>query len=221
VKKLILCSAAIAIAAGVFLSTRDLHGQAAERPTAHQVGLIDMAYVFKNYEKFKASTQDLQANIKAADDKAKAQVEAMKNLQEKLASLTAGSAEHQKVESDLIGMQTKLETFRKTSQLEFLRREADIYKTVYLEVAQSVEQYSKHYKYTLIMRFNRAPVETAENPQEIIQSMNRQVVYYRTQDDITDQILGYLNEQFKANGGSAATATKPATAAGNKPGVTK
>lgn len=211
-KKLILCSAAVAIAAGVFLSTRDLHGQAAERPSAHQVGLIDMAYVFKNYDKFKASTEALQADIKAADDKAKAQVEAMKTLQEKLTVLTQGSPDRQKVENDLIGMQTKLETFRKTSQLEFLRREADIYKTVYLEVAQSVEQYAKHYKYTLIMRFNRAPVENAENPQEIIQSMNRQVVYYRAQDDITDSILGYLNEQFKANGGTAPR--KPQTAAG-------
>jgi len=217
VKKLILCSAVVAIAAGVFLSTRDLHGQAGERPSVHQVGLIDMAFVFKNYDKFKASTEALQADIKAADDKAKAQVDAMKNLQEKLTSLTSGSADRQKVEADLIGMQTKLETFRKTSQLDFLRREADIYKTVYLEVAGAVEQYSKHYKYTLVMRFNRAPVESADNPQEIIQSMNRQVVYYRAQDDITDQILGYLNEQFKANGGSAAPAARATNAAGGNP----
>ena len=80
--------------------------------------------------------------------------------------------------------------------MEFLRAEADIYKTVYLEVQDAVTMYAEHYNYTLIMRFNRAKVEDAENPQEIIQSMNRPVVYYNDQDDLTEPILQYLNNQY-------------------------
>ncbi|MBX3441192.1 MAG: OmpH family outer membrane protein [Planctomyces sp.] len=217
-KKLIVCSAAFALAAGVFLSQRDVLGQAASgaKPASpHQVGLIDMAYVFKNYDKFKASTEQLQADIKAADDQAKAMVEGMKQLQERLGSLQKGSPDHKKAEEAIITAQTKLETFRKTSQLDFLRREADVYKTVYLEVQKTVEQYARAYNYTLIMRFNRAPVEDADNPQEIIQSMNRQVVFYRGEDDLTDPILKYLNEKFTTGGTRAA---QPRTAnGGNQP----
>jgi len=214
VKKLIVCSAAAVIAAGLFVSTRSSHGQAgaaqAQKQAIHQVGLIDMAHVFKNYEKFKTSTQGLQEQIKSADEQAKKQVEAMKVLQDRMGQLQQGSPDYAALESQLIGATTKLETFKKTSQLNFLRAEAEIYKTVYLEVQTAVQQYAGVYKYTLIMRFNRNPVDEAENPQQIIQSMNRQVVYYRDEDDLTDPILKYLNDKYTKSGGASA-APKPAS----------
>ncbi|QDT56751.1 Outer membrane protein (OmpH-like) [Caulifigura coniformis] len=213
-KKLIICSAAALMAAGLFLSARDSLGQgtAAPKSAAHQVGLIDMAHVFKNYEKFKTSTAALQEQIKAADEQAKKQIDAMKAIQERMTQLQQGSPDYSKMEAELIAATTKLETFKKTSQLTFLRAEADIYKTVYLEVQNAVQQYAGVYKYTLIMRFNRNPVEDAENPQAIIQSMNRQVVYYRGEDDLTDPILNYLNDKYAKTSGAAKprTATAPA-----------
>jgi Skp family chaperone for outer membrane proteins len=227
VKKLILCSVAIAVAAGVFLSTRDSHGQAAAKPLAHQVGLIDMAFVFKNYDKFKRQTEALQAEIKVKDDQAKTKVETMKTLKEKLdsGSLQTGSPEYLKVEGELIALNTGLETFRKQAQLEFLRREADIYKSVYSEVQKAVTKYADFHKYTLIMRFNRDGLDKADNPQEIIQSMNRQVVYFRGEDDCTDVILQYLNDQYAkssetASPGAGTRQTPPRTATqpgGNQP----
>ena len=62
-------------------------------------------------------------------------------------------------------------------------------------------------------------VGEADNPQAIIQSMNRQVVYYRGEDDLTDPILGYLNGKYGKSGDPAAkpraaaapAATAPAT----------
>jgi outer membrane protein len=211
VKKLILCSAAVAVAAGLFLSTGRSHGQAGAEGPPHQIGLIDMAFVFKKYDKFKTQTEALQASIKNADEQAKAKVELMKQMQERLTTLQSGSPDYSKTEAQLIQAQTELETFRKKSQLDFLRSEADIYKTVYLEVQKTVEQYAKAYKYTLIMRFNRSPVEDADNPQEIIQSMNRQVVFYQNRDDLTDPILEYLNKEFAKKSGGAAATPKTAT----------
>ncbi|OAI54184.1 hypothetical protein AYO47_03410 [Planctomyces sp. SCGC AG-212-M04] len=211
-KKLIVCSAAAVVAAGLFVSTRSSLGQAgaaAPKQAVHQVGLIDMAHVFKNYEKFKTSTAALQEQIKTADEQAKKQIDAMKLMQEKMGQLQQGSPDYAALERELIGATTKLETFKKTSQLSFLRAEADIYKTVYLEVQNAVQQYAGVYKYTLIMRFNRNPVEDAENPQAIIQSMNRQVVYYRGEDDLTDPILNYLNDKYAKSGGSAAPKPAP------------
>jgi Skp family chaperone for outer membrane proteins len=216
VKKLIVCSAAAVMAAGLFISTRDSLGQAgaaAPKSSAHQVGLIDMAHVFKNYEKFKTSTTALQDSIKQADEQAKKEIDKIKLIQEKMGGLTQGSPDYAALEQQLIGATTKLEAFKKTSQLNFLRAEADIYKTVYLEVQNAVQQYAGVYKYTLIMRFNRNPVDEAENPQQIIQSMNRQVVYYRGEDDLTDPILNYLNDKYTKSGGSAAPKTQPRNAA--------
>ena len=51
------------------------------------------------------------------------------------------------------------------------------------------------HKYTLVIRFNREELDT-ENPQNLLQGMNRQVVYHKPEDDITVSVLDYLNRKF-------------------------
>ena len=200
-KKIIVGAMAVAVLASLFVVSETIQGQDAKaNPGPHQVGLIDMAQVFKDYEKFKALREALQAEIEQSDTEAKAKLEQMKQLQQQAQSgqLKEGSPEYQQIETKLLSMKNELETFRQVQQREFLRKESEIYKTVYLEVQDAVNKYAQHYDLTLIMRFNRNKVEEAENPQEVIQSMNRQVVYYQQRDDLTDPILKYLNQQYKS-----------------------
>lgn len=224
-KKLIVCIASVAIGAGMLFGLRQSAGQETTKPAAtipHQVGLIDMAHVFKEYSKFKAMSDALRAEVEASDAQAKATVQELQQLQAQLTSgnLAEGSPDYAALEQRLVSKSAELETFRKMKQREFLRKEADIYKTVYLEVQDAVQKYARYYNYTLIMRFNRDRVENAENPQEIIQSMNRPVVYHRIEDDLTDPILNYLNDQYnKSAAGRAAPAgaTQPATRSATAP----
>jgi outer membrane protein len=160
-------------------------------------------------------TEEMQADAKSAQDKAQQMVDEMKATQASMKDLTENSPEYKASEDKIIGLQTDLETFRKVQQREFLRKEAEIYKTVYMEVQDAVQKYAKYYKYTLIIRFNRQDVGAAENPQEIISSMNRQVVYYREQDDLTNPILNYLNDEFKKSGTAAPAPAR--SAKGNAP----
>lgn len=213
-KKLFVCFAVATASAGFAMAPV----QAQEKPKAaaaaaaptHQVGLIDMAHVFKNYDKFKSMTEDMQADAKKAQSDAEAMVEQMKQIQTAMQGLQEGSADYIKNETAILTLQTKLESFRKVQQREFLRKEAEIYKTVYMEVQEAVQKYAKYYKYTLVLRFNRQSVDAAENPQEIITSMNRQVVHYNEQDDLTDPILSFLNDEYKKSTGGAAAPAREA-----------
>ncbi|MCA9079242.1 MAG: OmpH family outer membrane protein [Planctomycetaceae bacterium] len=164
----------------------------------HKVGLIDMAHIFKNYEKFTALTESLQKEIEASDNQAKQMLEALQAKQKLLTggTLVEGSPDFAKHEAELLDMQTNLETFRRKSQRDFLRKEADVYKTVYLEVEDAVKRYAEYYQYTLVLRFNRQNVDSAENPRDIISGMNRQVVFHRADEDITDPILSHLNGEW-------------------------
>ncbi len=210
-KKLFVCFAVATASAGFAMAPVSAQEKAAPAAAAasatHQVGLIDMAHVFKNYDKFKSMTEDMQADAKKAQSDAEAMVEQMKQIQTAMQGLQEGSADYIKNETAILTLQTKLESFRKVQQREFLRKEAEIYKTVYMEVQEAVQKYAKYYKYTLVLRFNRQSVDAAENPQEIITSMNRQVVHYREQDDLTDPILSFLNEEYQR---STSGATAPA-----------
>ncbi|MGE3316251.1 MAG: OmpH family outer membrane protein, partial [Planctomycetaceae bacterium] len=87
-----------------------------------------------------------------------------------------------------------------------------IYKKIYLEVSDIVERYATKFDYTLVIRFNRDDAESSDNPQEIMQRMNKQVVYFRASDDITDSVLEYLNKTYNRTAAGSAPATGRATA---------
>jgi outer membrane protein len=218
VKKLYVCLAAAALVAGTWFPAEV---RAQDKPattaaaTPHQVGLIDMAHVFKEYEKFKALSEALRAEVETSEAQAKAALQELQQLQAQLTggTLKEGTPEFTAIEQKIVQGSTELETFRKVKQREFLRKEADVYRTVYLEVQSAVEKYARYYKYTLVMRFNRGDVESAENPQEILQSMNRPVVYHRGEDDLTDPILNFLNNEYRKTAGTTAPATTPAATA--------
>lgn len=171
----------------------------------HQLGLIDMAYVFKNYQKFNDKTEALQAEIVKTDTEMKSRVEAGQKIQAQMKEFSAGSSEYEKLEGDLLTEQAELKKLQLKKQREFMRKEADIYKATYLEVRDAISRYSTYYKYTLILRFDRSGVTSAENPQDIVEGLNQQVLYHRNRDDLTDPILNYLNEQWKRTQQAAAS----------------
>ena len=49
-----------------------------------------------------------------------------------------------------------------------------------------MQKYASHFNYTLVLRFTSDDVETTENPEEVMRGLNKQVVYYRPSDDITN-----------------------------------
>lgn len=187
---------------GMMLSLSPRVTSAAEgQPAAGQkksVGLIDMAYLFKEYKKFADLRDQLRNDIKASDDKAKQMGEQLQALQKTLKDGTykEGTPEYQKIEAQLIAQSTQFEAFRKTQQREYLRRESKIYKDIYMEVVEAVGQYASYYQYDVIIRFSRDGVGETDNAQELIQNMNRQVVWHNQGIDITDAVLKYLNSKY-------------------------
>jgi len=200
VKKLIAGAVTVAVLATLFVTSEPIHGQqGAADASAHKIGLIDMAEVFKEYEKFKAMRESLQAEIEKSEAQAKGMIEQMQQLQEQAKSgqFKQDSPQFKQLEQQMIAKKSELEAYRASQQRDFLRKESEIYKQVYLETQDMVEKYAQHFSYTLVMRFNRSSVEDAENPQEVIQSMNRQVVFHRNGDDITDAVLRALNQSYQ------------------------
>ena len=173
-----------------------------------QIGLIDMAHVFKNYDKFVDLTEQLQNEVKQSDEVLRPRVEGIKKLQEQMKDLSPTSAEYEQLEGQLVNAQADLRKIQLQKQREFVKKETELYKSIYLEVTDAVDRYSNYYKYTLILRFSRNPVTGEEDPQKLMQGMNRQVLYHRNRDDLTDPVLKFLNGQWQKE----RTAIQPAGA---------
>lgn len=190
-------------------------GAAAAEGKPHRVGLIDMAHVFKHYKKFEFLREDLKAKISDSEQDAKRMAEQIKGLQVEMKELKEGSPEFGLKEQKLAKISAEFETFRRATQREILKEESAIYHQVYMEVSDAVKRYSKYYGYTLVLRFNREDLNP-EDPQGLIQGMNRQVVFHQDEDDMTNSVLEHLNGKFDESNGAAAKPAKKEVSAPTK-----
>ncbi len=164
-------------------------------PQEHKVGLIDMAHLFQNYDKFSDMRDQLKGEIQTKEDSIKAEAEKLKGMVEQLKTFTPGSDQAVDMEKKITAMQARIEAEKQTAKRELFRQESQIYQAVYGEVIEAVALYAKHYHYTLILRYTREE-QVGNDPQKVMQALQRQVVYNRAEDDITDKVLVYLNKEY-------------------------
>lgn len=209
-KKTIVSATAVICMIGLGWALGNAWGQAASTKTAatdntpHKVGLIDMAFLFSKYSKFEALRADLKAEIESADASLKARLEKIKGLQAEMKDLVPSSKDYTDREKQITEMAASAEAERKNLQRKFMREETKIYQTCYREVLDAVNKYAGIYKYTLIIRYSRDEAAEGDDPQKVMQALQRQVVFNRPDDDITDSVLRYLNREYK---GTAAAPT--------------
>ncbi len=181
----------------------------AQADMPHKIGLIDMGRVFKEYKKFEALREDWKAELQTNEESAKQLATKVQAVVEQMKTYKAGSPEFAKLEKQQGQLTLEFETFRKNSQRTLMQKEADIYKTVYLEAMEVVEKTAKHFNYTLVMRFNSESIE-GEDLQKLQIGLNRVIVYHQAEDDLSDGVIGYLNRQYdKTSGSSGAGAGAP------------
>lgn len=210
-KKFVMSASAVALLSAVlnFPTLAVAQTGAAAAPAAqvssapHKIALIDMAYVFKNYQKFTQLREDLKAEIQVSEEEAKQKALALQDMQQKMKQFAEASPEFTAAEQQLAKASAEFEAFRRAAQREFLKKESQIYHTVYLDVTDAVARYAKYYKYNLVLRFNREDLDT-ENAQKLIEGMNRQVVHFEPENDITLSVTDYLNKKFTQTAGAPA-----------------
>lgn len=209
-KKTVISAAVLAVLTGLLAQAKTAGAQGNQpKSPPHKVGVIDMAHVFKNYKKFEALREDLKKEIEGSDQRSKQMAAQIQELQKELKAGTFkdGSPEKTAREEKLIELTTRYQTFRKQQQMEFLKKEAQIYKTVYLEVVDAVRLYARHYEYTMVLRYSREGIHEADDPQEILNGMNRLVVFMQDEDDCTLPVLDYLNREYQKQAGRTAAGT--------------
>ena len=198
-KKIILSTSVVVCMIGLGLALTNAWGQGAAKVESipHKVGLIDMAYLFSKYTKFEALRADLKAEIETADAQMKVKLEKIKGLQLAMKELVPNSPDFVAHEKQITEMAAGAEADRKNLQRKFMREETKVYQTVYRDVLDAVNKYAALYNYTLIVRYSREEAEPVDDPQKVMQALQRQVVFNRPEDDITDKVLMYLNRQYK------------------------
>jgi Skp family chaperone for outer membrane proteins len=201
VKKSLFSATLLVLLAGSTCVLAPLHAASPMGPASpdqpHRIGLIDMARVFKEYTKFNALREELKGDLTKSEEQYKQYVTQLQKLNTDLKTYKEGTEEYSRCEKKILSVTTQAETYRKSAQRDLVRREAQVYKTIYLEVADAVAKYADYKKFTLVLRFSADELQSQENAEEVMRGLNKQVVYYRPNDDITSTIVKYLNREYE------------------------
>ncbi len=164
----------------------------AQNITRSSVAIIDLTYIFENHQRFKVMKQDMQRDVKAAEEELKARRKEMQSLGERLRRFEKGSREYKQLEEELANRSADLNVQVKLQQKQFLEREAKMYYNVYLEILDAVKYYAERNNIQLVLRFNGAPIDN-NDPQEVLKELNKAIVWHSRAVDITPYILAQLN----------------------------
>ena len=195
------------------------------------IGTIDMDSVFKNYEKVKVSSDDIAAKAMAKQNELQKLVTDMKSLAEKQASLSPTSPEFKKLDQQLTQMKITGEAAQESARKELAQIEAEALSALYREIQSMTARVAAWRGMNYVVKVsNEQP--SAADPQAVMAVLSRTVIYSDPRNDITQQVVQFLNQEYRkvaANqprpaaaptAGAAAPATpaaaaQPATTRGN------
>lgn len=189
-----------------FRATGNAQGQGSASAET-RVGLIDLAHVLKNYTKFTRNTEEINAEAKKKEDEVKALQAEVRDLVKQQQELRPESSIYVKVANDATKKRAELEAMAQNAQREIARRQAGVLHQTYQEIEAAVQQYATARGLTLVLRTTRDADVSSANPQDVLQEINRPVVYSAPELDITEAIVQMLN---RGSSTTPAASAKPA-----------
>ncbi len=173
-------------------------GAAAGRPLGGQpVYLLDTQHVFKNYTKLKVMKEEMQGDVQRAEERVRNEREAIKKLQERLEEFKSGTENYRQLEKEIATRIADLNVLVTLQRKEFLQQEARIYFIVYREVMDEVHYFAAQNRAALVLKFDRDEVDV-ESPDSVVRALNKSVIWNSPGLDITDYILGRLNDHLQS-----------------------
>jgi Skp family chaperone for outer membrane proteins len=182
-------------------------------PVPATVGSVDIAAIFKGYDRVKVNSEEFKAAVMAKKGELMKIMTEGQQEAEMLAKLTPGSLDFKKHEDRITHLKAQSEATREQYEREFTMREAEMLATIYKEIQSMVSRVAKHRGFAYVVRVSNDPV-TGQNPNSAMMAIERTIVYADPANDITNDVITYLNQTYKAAGG---VAPKPATGAGGNP----
>jgi Skp family chaperone for outer membrane proteins len=179
---------------------------AAQAGAAPNIALLDVSYIFKNHPRFKAMMEEMKSDVERAEADVNRDRDNLRKLVEQLDSFRKGTPDYKNMEEDIARKEAELTVRVNLQRKEFLSREAKIYFTVYQEIEQEVNYYCANKGVDMVLRFNGDPADV-NKPDSVLSYINKPVVWYDKNRDITYPIL----ESLTKRSGVPATANRANT----------
>lgn len=179
------------------------------------IGTIDMESALKQYEKYKSEMDAMKAEVLGREKDLMKISEEGKQVGDMMGKFQPGSPDFKRLENKLSQLKAQFQVAREQAQSELAQREADVLAKIIGEIQGMSAAVAKRHGMTFVVRATREPINSS-NPNSVMEAMSRAVVYSDPTTDITNEVVNYLNYNYRrATGADAAakpaSATKPAS----------
>ncbi|MBN2475646.1 MAG: OmpH family outer membrane protein [Pirellulales bacterium] len=154
--------------------------------------LLDVSYIFKKHDGFKAMLGDMKARVEQAEAEVNRDRETLRRMAEQLQEFQKGSPQYKRHEEEMTELQATVAIRVQKQKKDFLEQEAKIYFTVYQQISQHVRYYAQQNGISMVLRFNGDPADI-NKPDTVLRDINKPVVWHAEHLDITPIILAQLN----------------------------
>lgn len=196
-------------------------GAAAPAGAEARVALVDVAYIFKNYDKFTRLYDGMKAEVKQRESEIAGAQSDLKGFMNQKQQFTPDSADYKRLELKIVQKKGELELAAENARREFTQKEANLYHQTYQEVESAITFYAERNGITLVLRASRDSETGTTNPQDVIKEVSQMVIYSLPQMDITQPILTALNAQEKMTGPKNVQPLNPGKPQGQRTGDQK
>ena len=187
-------------------------------PTSMIVGTIDMEAVLKGYEKAKALEEKIQADIQEERKKLLQMQAEMKRLADEASRFAQNSPDAKKYIDQATELEIKLKSNDQKLKAEFAMRFADTSASLYDDIQRFTAAVANRHHMSMVLRIMPPPAQ-GQDPDSVMNGMQRNVVYSAPSLDISNEVISYLNNKYRtdnaATGAPASTATTPRPSSGS------
>jgi Skp family chaperone for outer membrane proteins len=169
-------------------------GAAGGTRAASDFALIDIGLIFKGHDLFKQRMTDLQGDMERAEQAMKKEADSLRALREKLNNYRAGTPDYNDLEAKVAKDSADLNVRYQLQKKEFAKAEAKIYYSVYQEIQQEVNAFAQANGIGAVLKFS-SEASDPEKPDEVLRDLNKPVIWWARNLDITQVILESLNKR--------------------------
>jgi Skp family chaperone for outer membrane proteins len=166
---------------------------AADAPLAPStMAVVDVAVIFKGYNHFNSQMKRIKEDIEVFDSFVKRETQELKDLGELMKMQQPGSDDYKRLEAQATAKTTDLQNRVGLKKADLLKDEAEVYYDSYQKLQAAVKIVARKRKIGFVLRFNSDEMKR-DDRNSVLQGVNRAVITYPTDNDITAAVLTELN----------------------------
>lgn len=186
---------ALAVAAALLIGVASPHAQAQHPEAANAstfgIAVVDISFVFKNHDQFKARMEQMKNEMKGIEDGLKAKRDGIARMEEARNNLKPGTPDYKLKDDELAQAKAGFNLEMNRLQKDLMEKESKIYYSTYRQISDTIANYAKQRRIGLVLRFS-GDLPDPSNPKDILKDINRPVVF-ENNVDITRDIVTLVN----------------------------